>query len=111
MDAKLASALSTSATSLDSCCAGAIVIGPTGDAWQPHCVELQDSTKDCVLLISIAAMGHPTAQHLEDFAFPWHGITPNKGAAPRATKRSVATSLEKIFMPDSKSPNPAGARR
>ena len=99
MGAKLASALSTSATSRDSCCAGAIETGPAGDAWQPHCVELQDSTKDCVLLISIAAMGHPTAQHLEDFAFPWHGITPNKGMAPKATKSSVATSLEKIFMP------------
>jgi hypothetical protein len=101
MGAKLASALSTSATSRDSCCAGAIETetGPPGDAWQPHCVELPDSTKDCVPLISIAAIGHPTAQHLEDFAFSWHGIAPNKGAAPKATKSSVATSLEKIFMP------------
>jgi hypothetical protein len=52
-----------------------------------------------VPLISIAAMGHPTAQHLEDFAFSGHGIAPNKGAAPKATKSSVATNLEKIFMP------------
>ena len=99
MGAKLASALSSSATLRDSCCAGAIETGPAEDAWQPHCVELQDSAKDCVLLISTAAMGHPTAQHLEDFAFPWHGTAPNKEAAPRDTKSSIATILEKIFMP------------
>jgi hypothetical protein len=101
MGAKLSSALSMRATSRDSRCAGAIETetGLPGDAWQAHGVELPDSTRDCVLFFSIAAIWHPVAQHMEDFAFSWHGIAPNIGAAPRTTKSNAATTLEKNLMP------------
>jgi hypothetical protein len=101
MDEKLASAWFISAPSRHSCCAGAseTKAGASGDAWQPHCVRLPDSTQDCALHVSIAAMEHPDAQQVGECAFCGHEIAPDKGAAPRTTKSSVATTLDKNLMP------------
>jgi hypothetical protein len=101
---KSASVSATNITALDSRGAGttAAKAGAPGAIWQPHCAGLSDSLRSRGPAFFIAAiMVQPVGQHMEDFAWVWHGFAANvgKGPAPSITRSIVVTILDKNFIP------------